>query len=129
MKLHQRGSAPDRPEAWLVTVALNLLRNAKASNRRRARLLTLSRAEGVHSDPLPGPDLAAEAESARRRVRSTLDRLGVRDREILLLSAEGYSYRDIASALQLNETSIGVFLARARSAFRALYEEGGDAPH
>jgi DNA-directed RNA polymerase specialized sigma24 family protein len=50
-----------------------------------------------------------------------------RDRELLLLRAEGYSYRELAGALRLNEASIGTLLARARDAFRALYEESTDA--
>lgn len=128
MRLHQRGAFPDRPEAWLVTVALNLLRNAKSSGRRHLRLLTPARAEAVHSDPLPSPDQTAEDEASRRRVRATIDRLSPRDRELLLLSAEGYGYRDIAAILELNEASVGVFLARARAGFRALYGES-DAPH
>jgi DNA-directed RNA polymerase specialized sigma24 family protein len=42
----------------------------------------------------------------------------------LLLRAEGYSYRDIATALDLNEASVGTLLARAVRAFRESY---GDA--
>lgn len=129
MKLHHRGFLPDSPEAWLVTVALNLLRNVKSSGRRRARLLTLTRAEALHSDPAPAPDQATEAEATRRRVRATIDQLPERERELLLLSAEGYSYRDIAATLALNEASVGVFLARARTAFRELYAGGSDASH
>jgi len=129
VKLYHRGSLPDRPQAWLVTVALNLLRNVKSSDRRRSRLLTLSRAEGVHSDPPPAPDQAAEAEASRRRVRATIDQLPEREREMLLLSAEGYSYRDIAATLALNEASVGVFLARARAAFRERYAGDPSASH
>jgi DNA-directed RNA polymerase specialized sigma24 family protein len=47
---------------------------------------------------------------------------------MLLLQAEGYSYADIAAALRLNEASVGVFLARARRAFRSAYEEDSGAP-
>jgi RNA polymerase sigma factor (sigma-70 family) len=112
-----------------VTVALNLLRNVKSSGRRRSRLLTLSRAEGVHSDPPPSPEQAVDSELSRRRVRATIDQLPEREREMLLLSAEGYSYRDIAGTLGLNEASVGVFLARARTAFRELYAGESDAPH
>lgn len=129
VKLYSRGALPDRPEAWLVTVALNLLRNAKSTARRHVRLLTPARAEGAHSDPGPAPDQAAEAEAARQRVRATIDRLPERERELLLLSAEGYSYRDMAATLELNEASVGVLLARARAAFRALYGGASDAPH
>jgi len=129
VKLYHRGSFPDRPEAWLVTVALNQLRNVKSSSRRRVRLLTPSRAEGVHSDPPPAPDQVAEAEASRGRVRAAIDRLPERERELLLLSAEGYSYRDIAATLALNEASVGVFLSRARTAFRELYAGDPSASH
>ncbi len=127
VKLYQRGSLPDAPAAWLITVAMNLFRNAAKSRRRRLELLTPSRAEGILADPPSSPDRAIEAEDSRRRVRSALDQLPEREREMLLLHAEGYGYREIAAALGLNEASIGVFLARARRAFRAIYEESSDA--
>ncbi len=47
---------------------------------------------------------------------------------MLLLRAEGYSYQEIAVALQLNQASVGTLLARARDAFRATYEDPFDAP-
>jgi DNA-directed RNA polymerase specialized sigma24 family protein len=56
-------------------------------------------------------------------VRQALDLLPVREGALLLLRAEGYRYRDIAAALGLNEASVGVMLARARTAFRRVYEE------
>lgn len=128
VRLYRRGSLPDSAEAWLVSVAMNLFRNAKSSRGRRLRLLTPARSEGVLSDPPPSPDEAAAAEDSRRRVRSALDKLPDRDRGMLLLRAEGYSYRDIAVALKLNEASVGVLLARARRAFREVYGDQSDAP-
>jgi len=128
IRLHERGSVPDAPEAWLITVALNLFRNAKSSETRRRRLLTPARGEGAHADPPPLPDEAAESKESRRRVRATLDRMPQRERRLLLLRAEGYSYRDIATALELNEASVGVMLARAKQAFRTTYEEASHAP-
>lgn len=128
VRLYSRGELPDAPEAWLISVAMNLFRNARSTSSRRRRLLTLSRAEGVHSDPLPSPDGNTDAEEARRRVRLAIDRLPERERRLLLLQAEGYSYRDMAAALALNEASVGTLLARARRAFRGAYEEAPDAP-
>ena len=128
VKLYQRGSLPDAPEAWLISVAMNLLRNAKSTQSRRLMLLTPARGEGVLSDPPLGPDESVEAGDSRRRVRLTLNRLPERERRMLLLRAEGYSYRDIAAALHLNEASVGVLLARARRAFREIYEESFGAP-
>jgi len=128
VRLYRRGSLPDAPEAWLISVALNLLRNASATRSRRHRLLTAARAEEAHSDPLPPPDKSATAGDARRRVRSALEHLPVREQRMLLLQAEGYSYRDIAAALELKEGSVGTLLARARRAFLAAYGSGSDAP-
>ncbi|MFN2399424.1 MAG: sigma-70 family RNA polymerase sigma factor [Gemmatimonadaceae bacterium] len=128
VRLYQRGSLPDAPKAWLITVAMNLFRNEKSTRSRRQRLLTVTRGENVHSDPAPSPDQAASAEETRERVRLAIDRLPERERRLLLLSAEGYSYLDIAAALKLNEASVGVFLARARRAFRETYTDASDAP-
>ena len=118
VKLYHRGSLPDTPNAWLVTVALNLFRNNRSTASRRNRLLTLERAEHIHADPPPSPEGALVADEGSRRVRQALDRLPERDRKLLLLRAEGMSYRDLASILELNEASIGTLLARAKRAFR-----------
>ena len=128
VKLYRRGSLPDAPEAWLISVAMNLFRNVKTTRSRRRRLLTPARSEWSLSDPPPPPDEAVTAESSRRRVRLALDQLPDRERRMLLLQAEGYSYRDIAEALDLNEASVGALLARARRAFRKTYEESFGAP-
>jgi len=131
LKLLERGSLPDAPESWLITVTLNLFRNQRTTRARRGRLLTLARAAEIQGDPAPAPDQVAMAGDSRRGVRTALERLPERERALLLLRAEGYSYRDLAAALDLNEASIGVLLARAKRAFRAHYEDkegAGDAP-
>ena len=121
MRLYQRGALPDSPGAWLVTVGLNLLRNAASGRSRRARLLTASRAAALHADPAPSPAERAVQVTERDLVRATLGRLSDRDRDLLLLRASGYSYRELAVALHLNEASVGVLLARARQAFRVCH--------
>lgn len=123
-KLHARGSLPDRPDAWLMTVAMNLFRNVKSTRARRRRLLTVSRAESVLADPPPSPGQSVDCDSPAR-VRAAMNRLAERDRQLLLLLAEGYSYRDIAAALDLNEASVGTLLARAKRAFREAYALAG----
>ena len=127
VRLYARGALPDRPEAWLISVALNLFRNAATARRRRAGLLTLARAEALHSDPAPPPDQAAGSRETRDRVRAALGRLGEREQRLLLLRAEGYSYRDLAAALELNEASVGTLLARAVRGFRTAWEDGSRA--
>jgi RNA polymerase sigma-70 factor (ECF subfamily) len=127
VRLHRRGEMPDRPGIWLITVALNLFRNVRSTNARRRRLLTIARAESVLADPQLTPAEVNDAGEANDRVRAAMNRLPERDQRMLLLRAEGYSYRDIAAALDLNEASIGTLLARAKRAFRGAYE-GLDAP-
>ncbi len=131
IKLYQRGAMPETPEAWLITVALNLFRNQMTTRRRRLSLLAREGAESMHAPPSPAPDETAMAEDSRRAVRRALEQLPERERAMLLLMAEGYRYRDIAAALELNEASVGVLLARAKRAFREIYartEGACDAP-
>jgi RNA polymerase sigma-70 factor (ECF subfamily) len=125
VKLHRRSSLPDVPEAWLITVSTNLLRNARARESRRRRLLTEERSTRSLADPPPAPDAADPGESAR--VRRALAALPERERSLLLLRAEGYGYREIAAALELNEASVGTLLARAKQAFLERYEGRSDA--
>jgi RNA polymerase sigma factor (sigma-70 family) len=128
VRLYRRGAPPDRPAAWLITVALNLLRNRRSTDARRSRLLTEARAEAALADPSRRPDEVVESADLRKRVRTTLARLPERDRQLLLLRSEGYRYEELAEALGLNRASVGVLLARAKRAFRAAYEElGGGA--
>ena len=126
VRLHQRGSSPDAPAAWLITVAINLFRNARSKRARRLRLLTSDRGAAVLADPPPAPSQGAEESETRDRVRAALDRLDERERQLLLLRAEGYSYRDLAAALDLNEASVGTLLARAKRAFREVFERDRD---
>jgi RNA polymerase sigma-70 factor (ECF subfamily) len=121
IRLHQRGSLPDQPEAWLISVAMNLFRNEYATRNRRRRLLTVVQAASPE-------DVPADDTERRHRVQVVLEGLPERDRKLLVLSAEGYRYRDLAAVLGLHEGSVGVFLARARRAFRAAYGESVDAP-
>jgi RNA polymerase sigma-70 factor (ECF subfamily) len=123
IRLNRRGTMPDRPASWLVSVAMNLFRNLRSTDARRRRLLTGARAESVLADPSPTPYQTSAAAESQEKVRAALDRLPEREQRLLLLRAEGYSYRDMAAALQLNEASVGTLLARAKQSFRQVYEE------
>ncbi|MCI0452650.1 MAG: sigma-70 family RNA polymerase sigma factor [Candidatus Latescibacteria bacterium] len=127
MKLHQRGSLPDAPGAWLVSVAMNLFRNAYATRERRTRLLKVVPEAAMFADRAVPPDRGEESRVLEARVRRALDGIPERERQMLLLRAEGYSYREIAEALGLQESSVGTLLARAKRAFKELYEDRADA--
>jgi RNA polymerase sigma factor (sigma-70 family) len=127
IKLYQRGSIPDTPGAWLVTVAMNLFRNAHATQARRRHLLNVVPDAAMFADRAVENAPSAETRALEARVRKALDRIPERERHMLLLRAEGYSYREIAAALQIQETSVGTLLARAKRAFRDNYEARADA--
>jgi RNA polymerase sigma factor (sigma-70 family) len=128
VRLYRRGTAPDSPAAWLVVVGTNLLRNAQSQRSRRLRLLTAERSRHALGDAPRSPEQLAVASDVSRQVRQAIDRMPEREARMLLLMAEGYSYRDIAAALGINQASVGTLLARAKRTFRRLYEETGDAP-
>ncbi len=127
VRLLRRGASPERPEAWLITVATNLWRNARATGKRRTGLLARSHTDEALLDPIRSSD-RVEAEEAGARVRVTLSRLSQRDRQLLLLMAEGYHYREIAEVTGIQEASVGTLLARAKRAFREAHQEPYDAP-
>lgn len=127
VRLLRRGAPPDRPEAWLITVATNLWRNARATRNRRSQLLVRSHTDEALIDPARPVGERLEVAETGERVRSAMNRLPERDRQLLLLMAEGYHYREIAEVTGIQEASVGTLLARAKRAFREAYQEAADA--
>ncbi|MCC7141020.1 MAG: sigma-70 family RNA polymerase sigma factor [Candidatus Eisenbacteria bacterium] len=126
IKLYERGESPDCPEAWLITVATNLFRNARSKESRRTRLLREAETGGDLRESSPS-GLEGLSAAGDGRVRRAIETLSEREQSLLLLRTEGYSYRELALALDLEESSVGTLLARAKRAFRAAYEEAHDA--
>jgi RNA polymerase sigma factor (sigma-70 family) len=129
VKLYRRGAMPDDPPAWLMTVANNLLRDAHRLVARRRRLtLAWSSDLPLGGDAARADEPALAAEQVER-VRQALDRLPLRDRQLLLMRHEGYRYREIAAALGLTPSSVGTMLVRAGEAFRKAYHGLFGASH
>ena len=110
------GEEPDRPRAWLFTVAANLARDEARTAIRRKRHLTLLKGETDAAGPSTGSDPERELQRKERReqVRRALEALGERDREVLLLWDAGMNYTEIAEQTGLAPGAIGTTLARAR---------------
>jgi RNA polymerase sigma-70 factor (ECF subfamily) len=102
---------PNNPRPWLFAVALNLVREDGRRNVRQGRRLELLRTETV---PSPGPEEEFDRNERSAGVRAALATLSERDREALLLRAEGFNYEEIAATLGLAKGAIGTTLARAR---------------
>lgn len=116
---------PRNPRPWLFAVALNLVREEGRTHSRRGRLLELYRHERPRLAAAPDDELERSERAAM--VRAALETLTPRDREALLLKAEGFNYDEIAATLGLAKGAIGTTLARARKrlveAYRAQEEE------
>ncbi len=121
---------PENPRAWLFTVAANLARDEARSAIRQRRHLTLIKSEEA-ARTVPDPAEEFEREQRMQQVRRALDRLGERDRDVLLLWDAGLSYADIAAETGLAQGAIGTTLARARRRLAEAYDEleGRDVAH
>ena len=128
VRLYRRGEVPDDPRAWLGTVASNLFRDERRRSSRRLRLLGAQPPELTLGTPSPQADAGVIERERRESVREALDALSLRDRQMLLLRHEGYSYREIAQALGVPETGVGTMLIRAAAAFRSAFLERHRAP-
>jgi len=122
---------PERPRAWLFTVAANLARDEARTAVRRRRHLTLLKAEAEGARAPDDPAEDAERAERVRQLRAALDTLSERDREILLLWDAGLDYREIAERTGLSPKAIGTTLARARKRLVDAHARGeeDDAAH
>ena len=118
---------PLNPRPWLFAVALNLVREDGRRSVRQGRRLQLLKAESEQSAPSPEDEL--ELNDRKAAVRAALAELNDRDREALLLKAEGFSYDEIAETLGLARGAIGTTLARARKRLVEAYRTGETRRH
>ncbi|HEV8125273.1 MAG TPA: sigma-70 family RNA polymerase sigma factor [Gemmatimonadales bacterium] len=118
---------PNNPRPWLFAVALNLVREDGRRSVRQGRRLQLLRAESPESAPMPDHEYDREERTAA--VRAALSQLTERDREALLLKAEGFNYDEIAATLGLAKGAIGTTLARARRRLVEAYRAGEKGSH
>jgi RNA polymerase sigma factor (sigma-70 family) len=118
---------PDNPRPWLFAVALNLVREDGRRASTRGRRLELLRSESEASSARPDSDYDRNEDTAR--VRAALTTLKERDREALLLKAEGFNYEEIAATLGLAKGAVGTTLARARRRLVEAYREQERGKH
>jgi RNA polymerase sigma-70 factor (ECF subfamily) len=118
---------PENPRPWLFAVALNLIREDGRRFVRQGRRLQLLKAESPQSAPMPDDEF--DREERTQSVRAALEQLTERDREALLLKAEGFNYDEIAATLGLAKGAIGTTLARARRRLVEAYRAGEKGKH
>jgi len=117
------GDVPEEPRTrlWLYGVARRVLANQRRGERRRTSLGERLAADLATAVPDHAPGVAE-----RLRYGHALDRLGERDRELVLLHAwEGLEPREIAEVLGVSAVAVRSRLSRARARLRALLAEDG----
>ena len=116
VRLLDRGVSGERPalRVWLFKVATHLIRDRWRVGENRRRLLQIN---PVAPGSAPDPERDLEQAEDVANVRSVLERLDARDRELLLMREEGFSYREMAEAVGVQATSVGTLLARAQKRF------------
>jgi RNA polymerase sigma-70 factor (ECF subfamily) len=117
---------PNNPRPWLFAVALNLVREDGRRALRQGRRLELLRTD---DRPEQGPETDYDRNERSAAVRAALATLNERDREALLLKAEGFNYEEIAATLGLSKGAVGTTLARARRRLVEAYRSEGRGKH
>lgn len=119
LSLLRRDLPEDEAKPWLFTVATNHVRDGARRAETRRRLGP--KVEQLNMPPTR-PDELTERREMIDRVRAVLDRLPERDRKILLLREEGFSYKEIAATIEVAASSVGTLIARALRRFAAEYK-------
>ena len=104
------------PRAWLYRTATNIVRDQA-----RHEAMQRRRPAPVDSDTPATPEENLERREAIRQIRTVLERLPARDRELLILRESGFRYREIAEVIGVKTESVPVLAARALERFRVAY--------
>jgi RNA polymerase sigma-70 factor, ECF subfamily len=106
---------------WLYRIASNLAR----THLRRARLirwLPWGDHGGYHPEDFPSVAGPEEQTGEAERIKLALAEVSPKHRACLLLQLDaGFSQREIARLLDLNEKSVSVYISRGRQQFRQAY--------
>jgi RNA polymerase sigma factor (sigma-70 family) len=115
---------PRALRVWLFKVATHVIRDRVRTRENRRRLLAANPVAPGSGDT---PDREAERNETIQAVRAALDQLELRDRQMLLMRYEGFSYKELAEVVGVAHTSMGTLLARAQRRFARTYQESQGA--
>ncbi|PFB93362.1 RNA polymerase subunit sigma [Bacillus cereus] len=110
---------------WLIKsstyVAYNYIRSEK---RHQARVDKEIQYQEIQNDSSLDDQWIRKEEITK--VQIVLRKMKEQDRTILLMKFSGFQYKEIAQVLQIDVSSIGTFLVRAKLKFRKIYEQMGE---
>ena len=108
---------------WLIRVAINVAKNTvRGQVRANTRDENYVKEQG---DKVSHVQVDYEEVEGINEINRCLNKIKEPLRSCLMLKQQGLSYKEIAASLELNESSIGTFIARARSEFARHYGKQG----
>jgi RNA polymerase sigma factor (sigma-70 family) len=114
----------DLLKAWLIRVTINAARNALRGNlRATAREDKYFKEIEKTGASVAEPELDYERKCQIEQIRQALAKIKEPLRSCLILKQQGFSYKEIAAALDLTENGIGSYIARARREFLRFYRK------
>lgn len=120
---YRSGEIQENTGGWLYRVATNLGYNALRARRRRQLYEEEAGKASILSNAGMNTDAEVESREEQERVRWVLGKMKTRSAQILLLKYSGFSYSEIASAVDVAPTSVGALLVRAEKEFEKRYRE------
>ena len=109
---------------WLIRVAINVAKNTVRGNI-RANTRDENYVKDTGETRARSVEIDYEEYSGVNEIYKALNKIKEPLRSCLILKQQGLSYKEIAGSLELNETSIGTFIARARQEFSRFYGKIG----
>lgn len=109
---------------WLIRVAINVAKNTVRGNV-RANTRDENYVKEQVETSVASVELDYEENAGVNDIYRALNKIKEPLRSCLILKQQGLSYKEIASSLELNETSIGTYVARARQEFSRFYGKVG----
>jgi RNA polymerase sigma-70 factor (ECF subfamily) len=109
---------------WLIRVAINVAKNTVRGNI-RANTRDENYVKDTGEMTTRSVEMDYEEYTGVNEIRRALNKVKEPLRSCLILKQQGLSYKEIASSLELNESSIGTFVARARQEFARFYGKIG----
>jgi RNA polymerase sigma factor (sigma-70 family) len=107
---------------WLIRVAINIAKNTVRGN------IRANTRDGNYVKQSGGLEAASietdyDERAGMSEIYRVLNLIKEPHRSCLILKQQGLSYKEIARSLELNESSIGTFVARARQEFARFYRK------
>jgi RNA polymerase sigma factor (sigma-70 family) len=109
------------PGGWLYQVATRLGLNSIRARKRRDTYELAAGRYALEQTPHLSPADVLVQEEERRQAQLVLTRMDERQSRLLILRYSGFSYKEIASTLNLAPASIGPLLVRAEREFEKQY--------